>query len=1300
MRRAGYGDLCFCLQTSTRYHNFSAHPVVKTGAWREIMATLLFQAAGAALGGVFGPIGAIVGRAAGALAGSVVDRSLINGSRTISGARLGTARISGADEGSAVNRLYGTARIGGTLIWATRFEEEVTRERTGGKATGPRVETFRYFSNFAIGLCEGPIASVRRVWADGREIDLTAIEMRVYRGDEEQLPDPLIEAKQGEGLAPAYRGLAYVVFERLPLDSFGNRIPLLQFEVLRPVGRLENQIRAVTIIPGATEHGYQTRQVTEKTGEGSGRIINRHTTTALTDWQASIDELQALCPNLQRVALVVSWFGTDLRAGHCKIVPGVEVEERRQESDPWTVAGIGRGEAYLVSRRDGGPAYGGTPSDASVRAAIADLKARGLKVYLYPFVMMDVPPGNGLPDPYGGGEQAAYPWRGRITCHPAPGQLGTVDRTLAARAQVQAFSRGAEGYRRMVLHYADLVDDAGGVDGFIIGSELRGLTQVRDEADRFPFVEELVDLAGNVRARVGVGTRITYAADWSEYFGYHPQDGSGDVFFHLDPLWASPDIDAVGIDNYMPLSDWRDDDLMEGNPDGFTGRDDAAAFAGQIAAGEGYDWYYAGDADRLNRKRSPITDGLAGKPWVFRYKDIARWWSNRHFERMGGAERAASTAWTPGMKPVWFTELGCPAVDKGANQPNVFVDPKSAESNLPYFSSGGRADSQQRRFLEAHHGHWQGGAVPDGMVDPAHIFVWTWDARPQPAFPDDLSVWSDGGNWRAGHWLNGRMGGTTLADAVAAILTDHGIEDFDVSAVSGDLTGYVQAELTSARALIEPLMEAFQIDAVEDAGRIRFRSRLGASLAPYDITVLADIDGEPLWTENRGHDSDFPAEAALTFYNPTLDYEQASVRSRPVGAESRRVIGSDLPATLFEETALGAVEAALRANRIARRTLNFAISPTEQAIETGDAIRLADGPDGVFVVERIEDGAVRRIEARHHVALPPPGSYVTSGRGNPGGGGVSDAFQPVLHFMDLPRLTDAAPEKFACIAGYCRPWRRIAISSSATNEGYRARVTLDRPARTGALSSPLLPGVSGRFDHANMLELDLHFGGLASAEGLAVLSGENRIAVKAENDAWEIIGFLSAEEIAPKRWRLSGLLRGLAGSQDATAAGAPAGAACVVLDEAVVPLGVGSEERGRSLNWLAESLGGGGGRVGPFALAGGERAETPLAPVHLHAERRGNGDIAIGWTRCGRIDADGWEAADIPMDEPQERYRVDLAAGGDVVRSVELTEPSLLYPAADELADFGARQTAIDVTVRQMGRAVPLGVPARSVINL
>ncbi|CDN47076.1 baseplate multidomain protein megatron [Neorhizobium galegae] len=1261
------------------------------------MATILFQAAGAALGSVFGPVGAILGRAAGALAGSMVDRALIGGGgTTISGPRLATARIPGADEGTAISRIYGAARIGGTLIWATRFEEEVTHERSGGKATsGPRVETYRYFANLAIGLCEGPIAAVRRVWADGRELDLTAIEMRVYRGDEEQLPDPLIEAKQGEGNAPAYRGLAYVVFERLPLDSFGNRIPLLQFEVLRPVGRLEEQIRAVTIVPGATEHGYATVPVTEKTGEGSGRILNRHTLAAGSDWQASLDELQALCPNLERVALVVSWFGTDLRAGHCRIVPGVEVPERREESAEWSVAGTSRGDAHLVSQ-DGGPAFGGTPSDASVAQAITDLRARGLKVYLYPFVMMDIPPGNGLPDPYGGTEQAAFPWRGRITCFPA-----SADKTADARAQVQVFSAGSEGYRRMVLHYASLAAATGGVDGFILGSELRGLTQLRDETGAFPFVQQLVRLAANVRAVVGPGTKLTYGADWSEYFGYHPQDGSGEVHFHLDPLWASADIDAVGIDNYMPLGDWRDGDLVADNPDDFRLADDRQAMAAQIAAGEGFDWYYASDADRWNRLRSPISDGLAGKPWVYRYKDLLGWWSNRHHDRVGGAETVTPTAWVPGMKPIWFTELGCPAVDKGANQPNVFIDPKSAESALPYSSSGGRSDSMQRRFLEAHHGWWQGDATPAGMVDRDHVFVWTWDARPVPAFPGDLSAWSDGGNWRAGHWLNGRLGGTTLADAIAAILTEHGFEDFDVSEVSGDLTGYVQGEVTSARALLEPLLEVFQVDVAEAGGKLRFRSRLKVSLAAKEITVVADTEDEALWSENRGHDSDFAAEAVLTSYNPRLDYEQSGVRSRRARAESQRILSYDLPAVLPEETSLDAVETLLRTHRIAKRSLSFGLSPADVAVEPGDTVRLVlpdgTGPDGTFIVERIEEGAVRRIDARHHAPLAPSNYAADEGHRN-GGGAVSDAFAPILHFLDLPRFASGEAASFARVAGFCRPWRRMALSSSVTTEGYRTRAALDRPARLGVLAAPLTGGIAGRFDRGRAIEIELFFGGLSSADEQAVLNGENRIAVRADSGVWEAIGFADAEEISPNRWRLSNLLRGLAGTEDAMRAGAASGNAVVVLDEAVVPLGLAADERGLALNWLAESLGKAGGRSSPHVFSGGVRAETPLSPVHVRGERQVTGDVRLTWVRRGRIEADGWDGSEIPLDEPVERYRLEFLDGGSVKRAIEVAGPVFTYPAADEVADFGGPLVSLSLRIRQMGRAVPLGVPFETVV--
>ena len=121
---------------------------------------------------------------------------------------------------------------------------------------------------------------------------------------------------------------------------------------------------------------------------------------------------------------------------------------------------------------------------------------------------------------------------------------------MAAAQVAQFFSGGgASGwnYRRMILHYASLAKSAGGVDAFLIGSELRGLTALRDADNKFPFVAKLCSLAADVRAMLGPSAKITYGADWSEYFGHHPADGSDDVFFHLDDLWAHEAIDAVGI---------------------------------------------------------------------------------------------------------------------------------------------------------------------------------------------------------------------------------------------------------------------------------------------------------------------------------------------------------------------------------------------------------------------------------------------------------------------------------------------------------------------------------------------------------------------------------------------------------------------------------------------------------------------------------------------------------------------------------------------------------------------------------
>ncbi len=647
------------------------------------MATLALAAVGAAVGGSLLPAGigilgatitgATLGGQLGALAGSYVDNALFGASgqsRAVEGPRLTDLHITGSTEGAPIPRLYGRARLGGQVIWATDFEEQVitsskaTGASKGGAAAGggTRTTEYRYFANFAVALCEGPVARVGRVWADGREISLSRVTWRLHTGTNDQAVDSLIAAREGAGNAPAFRGVAYIVFERLALAEFGNRVPQLSFEVLRTTEADDHGISAVVMIPGSGEFVYATEPVQQTFAAGVATSENLHTLQGATDWDVAVDQLQSGLPRAQAVSLVVSWFGSDLRAGVCQLQPGVETRSKVTKPLTWSVAGRTRANAYLVSQRDGRAAYGGTPSDQTVMRAIQDLKSRGLAVTMTPFILMDVASGNALANPYGGSSQPTYPWRGRITCHPAAGQSGTVDKTAAAATQVAAFVGTATAahfavngetitysgpnewsYRRMILHHACLAKAAGGVEAFQIGSEMRGLTCVRSGASSYPFVAALIALAAEVRQILGPATKILYAGDWSEYFGHQPGDGTGDVYFHLDPLWASPNIDCIGIDVYWPLSDWRDGRSHLDYQPGQTSIYDPAYLRSNVQGGEGFDWYYTSSAHRNAQIRTPISDG-AGKPWVYRYKDIKSWWQNAHYNRPGGVESPTATA--------------------------------------------------------------------------------------------------------------------------------------------------------------------------------------------------------------------------------------------------------------------------------------------------------------------------------------------------------------------------------------------------------------------------------------------------------------------------------------------------------------------------------------------------------------------------------------------------------------------------------------------------------------------------------
>lgn len=1428
------------------------------------MATLILGAAGAAIGGaVGGTLGGIaapvIGRAIGSVAGGFIDQRLLGaGGRVVETARVEALRVQGAREGTPIQRVFGRMRVTGTVIWARRFREHVETTRHGGKWSAPRtaVHHHTYSVSFALALCEGPIDRIGRIWADGHEVPPGSLPLRLHRGAEDAQPDPLVTALEGAGRAPAFRGVAYLVFEDLDLSRFGNRLPHISVEVFREARAepglspeiappLADLVEAVALSPGSGEFSLETEPVLRRVSRGVTTWENVNTLEGRPDLLLSLDQLKDALPACRSVLLIVSWFGTDLRAGHCRIMPGVENRDKHTEPVTWAVAGLGRDAAHLVSRdANGGPVYGGTPTDRSVIACIRALKARGYRVVFYPFILMDIPPGNGLPDPFGGPEQAAFPWRGRITLDIAPGLPGSPDKTADAGGQAEAFLGQArpdhfvtdgEGVRysgpdewslrRFILHCAALSATAGGVDAFCIGSELRGLTQIRTSDSSYPFVDGLRALAADVRTVLGAGTILTYAADWSEYFGHHPQDGSGDAIFHLDPLWAEPTIDVVAIDNYMPLSDWREGAV---HADSAAGSVHSLVYlqAG-VEGGEGHDWYYASEADREAQRRTPITDGRYGEPWIWRYKDLRSWWSEPHHDRIAGRRRSllsagnnprdgawsategadlapvagrfldvfddavrivgggawssrmrhaavataigsyrirvliargssgfgrvhldcaggpvvvrwnldtrqavftdqgshavsaidfepmgdglawlsfrvsfaqpstttrlgvgpgidregqdivlvaaelhrdgvSTTPWVPRSKPIWFTELGCPAIDKGANQPNVFLDPKSSESQAPHFSDGREDASIQRRHLQAVLSYWRDPArnpvsplYGGPMIATDWTHVWTWDARPWPDFPARTDVWSDGPNHRLGHWITGRMGASGLAETVWEICAAAGLRDVDVSALHGLVEGYLLDRPGTARAALQPLMMAFGFDAVESGGGVRFLPRGARPVATIAAeAMVARREGGPL-VLTRTAFADVPRNLRLAFLDADANGAPAiATAGSTEGPERWEML--DLPLTLPAHQARAILSRWLSELKTSRDTATFALSPAWLSLEPGDVVLIDRGAgSATWRIDRLMLRAAIEIEATR-VPDPPP---------VPEHAGVNDTWvmpdkaptPPEVVFLDLPMIDAGVPVHQPWIAARAEPWQGpLAVYAAEGNAGYRRIAELPRCASVGILETALPAARPWRWANGSLI-IAMPGPGPSNAAMRAVLNGANRAAV-AIGGLWEIIQFREVEPLTGGRYRLGGFLRGQAFCEETAGVAVPPGARIVLLDAAVVPLPLRESDLDVPLHY----------RVGPawlgyddpaflhmVATATG-RGLQPPGPVHGKATAHDAG-VEIVWTGRSAADADLWRGVARPGGSMDGPWRVRVRGPDGLDHETVTAEPRLLW---------------------------------------
>lgn len=1211
----------------------------------SIILGTIAKSVGVAVGG---PLGGIIASQVGQLVGRSVDKNITNrDGRTIEGARLEDLAVQTSTYGRVIASVFGSARIAGNVIWARPIKElattTTTRAGKGGKKPKASSETnYSYYSTLAVAICEGTIGRIDRIWADAKLLTVGQYSMRVYYGTQTQLPDSLIESYQGSGRTPAYRGLAYVVFEDFPLAEFGNRVPNFTFEVSRnnldtspSADSAEMAVKSLMLIPGSGEVVYDTAVQTKVDGElvgaqwvqrGNRVAMNLHNTQNVANVNLALDHMQRTFPNLEWVGVVVNWFGSSLDAASCIVEPCVEYNSgSRTEPNDWAVAGRTRSAARVIGYDNNVPRYGGTPSDAGIVRLVASLRARGLKIMFYPMLLMDV---------------AGKPWRGTLT--------GTA-------TAVSSFFTKTNGYNAFILHYANLL--VGKIDGFAIGTELRDLTKVTSSAGVYPAVTQLISLANSTKSILGASVKITYAADWSEY--HHTDNG----WYHLDPLWASSAIDVIGIDAYFPLTDVPQT------------RYDKQAIKNGWLSGEGYDWYYTDTARTQKQNLSA----------AYAWKNIAWWWNNNHVNPNG-----VTTPWVPQSKKIWFTEYGFASVDGTTNEPNVFVDTTTISGRYPRFSRTRIDFAIQRLAIEATEEVWKNSAMVERK------FLWAWDARPYPQWPDLTSVWSDGAVWVTGHWVQGKIGNATLAAVVRQLLMKAGLTDaqIDVSDLHTYVDGFVIYQRQTLRAALEELMRAYRFDLIESDEKIKAVARgNAAALAINASECLPVLENEQrvIYSVSRQQEIELPKESEILYLNRLNGYNSAVQRASRDTSQAISKISSRFSLVLSDQHARVIAQSQLTQAWLARTVYQFKLPIHYAALEPSDIIELIDGTTRFTMrIESLDLGrpgmldisAVAEDPSSYDVVVPAVAALQPTGVVNL----IADTQFELLDIPALPQdATDEAKLRVAA-TGTSNNWPGCGIYR-INAQGDELLLTLEESATLGTTTTVLANGQAQRIDEAATVDILLYGDKTLSSISLdALLAGGNAALI-----GNEVVQFRSAMSLGVAKYRLSGLLRGRLGTEDAMATHQGA-ERFILLDNAIGGYTLLPEQRTTTLQISGVTI---GNSINPLAVVAFQpqlRALRPYSPVHIRGNRNSAGDVAISWIRRTRLNGGLQNYQDVPLSEVDERYDLEICSESQVVRTVRLTSSGYTYTAAMQTQDFGSLQGTISVKIYQLSALAGRGI--------
>jgi hypothetical protein len=582
---------------------------------------------------------------------------------------------------------------------------------------------------------------------------------------------------------------------------------------------------------------------------------------------------------------------------------------------------------------------------------------------------------------------------------------------------------------------------------------------------------------------------------------------------------------------------------------------------------------------------------------------------------------------------------------------------------------------------------------PSGGYESSIAPGWYYSAL--PASQNGITIY----RWRVGDTL--QLDKAPLASVVAAECALVGLDatDIETTKLTGGVRGFMATGTGSGRGVMEALMNAYQFDAVESGGKLKFVSRSLADATTIDLEDLAAHDvGSEVPTRlpfTRADEIALPTSITLKYSDQDIELQQGAQVASRFTTNSLNQIIIEVPAVFTPGEAKVVAEIALYTSWAGRTSTKFTTTRHYSAVEPTDLVTI-DG-NTIRITKKSLKGNMLEFEG----SLDTNSLYAQTPIA-----GLTTVPNDLLYpksvtnavFLDIPILRDSDNTGGFYIAanGYQSPWRGAAVFKSTDNEAYYEYETITQSCVLGKATTALSAFYDNVFDEINTVRVVMINSAdeLESKSMLQVLNGSNGCLV-----GDEILQYRNATLNADYSYTLSGLLRGRRGTRTDTHT---TGERFVVLtnvfrtDDETAELDLARYYKtptfGTSILDATASV---------FTNTGiGLR---PFAPVHVGGGRKANKDLTINWIRSSRIGTEWQSFTETPVGETSESYEIDIINPGvspsAVVRTLTATTNTATYTAAQQVTDFGSPAPAtVTVRIYQMSSTYGRGMPAQAVI--